>query len=125
LLQWGSSGSGNGQFNAAYIVTVIRLLERIRTDANNSGYRFFDTNGNYLYQWGSFGTGNGNQRYFRHRRHTSGHVYVAEYNGNRVQKFDLIGTYLSIWKRRAGSGTSMAPRRRGGLPCNVTLRIPE
>ena len=48
-------------------------------------------------QWGTFGEGQGE---FRNPRNVAvdsdGHVYVSEWNGNRIQKFRGAGNWLTV-----------------------------
>src|SRR3954465_9275275 len=52
----------------------------------------------YITQWGSLGTGNGQFGYPRGvATDRTGHVYVADTNNGRIQKFDISGAYLMQW----------------------------
>jgi DNA-binding beta-propeller fold protein YncE len=59
LTQWGSFGTGNGQFNVPFGVAVDSFGNVYVADADNSRIQKFTSGGTYLTQWGSFGTGNG------------------------------------------------------------------
>jgi tripartite motif-containing protein 71 len=66
--------------------------------------RIRDVDGAFLTTWGSSGSGNG-QFSLPEGVATdgSGHVYVADTNNDRIQKFDASGTFLTTWGS-VGSG---------------------
>jgi len=106
LLQWGSHGSGNGQFNFYNIEPIgIAVSGTNVYVADNSNYRIqkFDTSGNYLLQFGGYGSGNGPAAGNGLFDLVSGlavsgtNVYVADYWNHRVERFDTGGAYLSQW----------------------------
>ncbi len=103
LTQWGSSGSGNGQFKAPIGIAVDRSNDVYVVDASNQRVEKFDSSGNYLTQWGSYGSGNGQfDNPVSVAVDSSNNVYVAD-DGipgsaiKRVQKFDSSGNYLTQW----------------------------
>jgi len=59
LSQFGSFGTGNGQFNAPTGIAIDAQGNIYVTDVVNERVEKFDANGNYLSQFGSSGTGNG------------------------------------------------------------------
>jgi len=104
LFQWGSSGSGDGQFSSPYGVAVDASGNVYVVDEGNSRIQKFDSNGTYLTQWGSLGSGDGQfSRPIGVAVDGAGNVYVADADNNRVQKFDSNGTYLTQWGS-SGSG---------------------
>jgi tripartite motif-containing protein 71 len=111
LAQWGSQGSGNGQFNWAYGIAVDAAGNVYVADGSNNRVQIFDNNGNYLSQFGTAGSGNGQFNYDGWIAvDTSGNVYTGEREGHRIQKFanviatisgtpsttDTAGTYYSF-----------------------------
>jgi sugar lactone lactonase YvrE len=74
----------------------------INTTTNNHVYKF-NSNGVLVAQWGSYGTGNGQ---FNSPRGIAvdlfGHVYVADENNNRIQKFTATGNYITQWPSPVG-----------------------
>jgi len=103
LFQWGSLGSGNGQFDYTYGVAVDSSNNVYVTDDVNNRVEKFDSNGNYLTQWGSGGSGNGQ---FLNptgiAADSSNNVYVADIGNYRVEKFDSNGNYLTQWGNYGG-----------------------
>ncbi|MFZ4850197.1 MAG: hypothetical protein ACOYL7_13800, partial [Caldilinea sp.] len=95
--QWGSQGSGQGQFQFPTNVVVDSRGNVYVNDRVNCRIQKFDSNGRYLMQWGSPGSGNGQfQSPTAVAVDSSGSVYVADL-GNRVQKFNSNGGYLMQW----------------------------
>jgi DNA-binding beta-propeller fold protein YncE len=98
LAQWGSAGSGNGQFNIPFAITVSGAQEVYVTEEVNQRVQVFDTSGNFLRKWGEFGAGPGQFN----RPHGVAvdlfdNVFVIEAQGQRIQKFLSDGTYVSQW----------------------------
>ena len=90
LLKWGSMGTGNGQFNGPWEVTVDGSGNVYVSENDNHRVQKFDSSGNFITKWGSLGTGDGQ---FNTPRGLSvddpGNVYTSEsvYKNSRVQKF--------------------------------------
>src|SRR5262245_9461033 len=59
VLQWGSQGTGDGQFNFPAGVAVNSAGQVYVADFGNHRIQKFDANGNFITQWGSQGTGDG------------------------------------------------------------------
>ena len=52
----------------------------------------------YVKSWGEFGTGNGQFKYPEDVAvDSAGHVFVADFHNNRIQKFDNNGNFISKW----------------------------
>ena len=85
---WGSSGTGDGQFNAPLGVATDGNGNVYVADTNNNRIQKFDASGTFLATWGIAGSGNGQ---FSDptgvATHGSGDVYVADAGNNRIQKF--------------------------------------
>ena len=98
LTQWGSSGSGNGQFSDPQGVAVDSSNNVYVADGSNNRVEKFDSNGNYLTRWGSQGTGNGQfEGLVGIAVDSSNNVYVVDGNNERVEKFDSNGNDLTQW----------------------------
>jgi hypothetical protein len=108
LTQWGSRGSGNGEFEFPYSVDVSRDGFVYVADAGNDRIQKFTTDGAFVAKWGITGPGDG--QFHLHTEaipgypigtggglalDVSGNVYVADTFNNRVQKFTPEGTFLA------------------------------
>ena len=103
--QWGTPGSGNGQFNYPLGVAVASDGNVYVTDGGgygaNNRIQYFTASGSYLGQWGTLGSGNGQfQLPSGVAVAPGGNVYVADTDNNRIQYFTASGSYLGQW----GSG---------------------
>src|SRR5664280_2145175 len=104
VTQWGSLGTGNGQFSGPIGVATDSSGNVYVTDGGNNRIEKFNSSGTYLTQWGSAGTGNGQfSDPFDVAIDSSGNVYVTDSQNNRIEKFDSSGTYLTQWGS-AGTG---------------------
>lgn len=98
LFQWGSFGSGDGEFyfpegldaHASGYVYVV--------DCFNHRVQVFDSDGTFITKWGSYGHGNGKFYYPRDVAvDASGTVYVTDGYNDLIQVFDASGTFLRQW----------------------------
>lgn len=98
LGQWGSPGSGPGQFSEIFGLALDSQGHVYVTDLYNDRVQKFDANGLFLCQWGDSGCANGQ---FRSpvgiATDAAGNVYVADRDNYRIQKFDGAGRFLSQW----------------------------
>jgi sugar lactone lactonase YvrE len=98
VAQWGSYGSGDGQFSYPWALALDGDGNVYVADAGNSRIEKFDSNGNFLDKWGSVGSGNGE---FIDPRGVAidgdGNVYVTDAGNSRIEKFDSNGAYLAQW----------------------------
>src|SRR5207247_2255682 len=93
---WGSSGSGNGQFQNPTGVAVDVCGNVYITDASNNRIQEFDENGMFVTTWGGVGSGNGQFNYpYSVAVDGNGNVYVADTNNNRIEKF-VTGTPVPL-----------------------------
>ena len=99
LAQWGGFGTGNGEFDIPFGITVDNTGNVYVIDLNNSRVQKFDNAGAYITQWGSNGSGMGqlNYPYFGIGIDAFGYVYVADTGNNRIQVFDSAGVYITQW----------------------------
>jgi DNA-binding beta-propeller fold protein YncE len=104
--QWGSYGTGNGQFNDPLGIAVNATGYVYVADTYNDRIQEFTSTGTYMTQWGgplTGGTGNGQFIYPDGIAvNATGYVYVADTLNNRIQEFDPSGTYVTQW---GSSGT--------------------
>jgi sugar lactone lactonase YvrE len=116
---WGSSGTGDGQFNVAEGLTLDASGNVYVTDSTggtepvnpvNNRVEKFDSNGTFLTKWGSGGSGNGQFDYpVGMAVDGSGNVYVADENNGRVEKFSSSGTFLTQITLTAGPNPNHFP----------------
>jgi DNA-binding beta-propeller fold protein YncE len=96
--QWGTPGSGNGQFDKAWGIAVSPLNGYVYvTDRNNHRVQVFTETGSYLRQWGRRGEGNG--EFWLPSGVAvapNGNVYVEDGTG-RIQYFTRTGSFLGKW----------------------------
>jgi len=110
LTQWGSSGTGNGQFSGIMGIAIDDSDNVYVADRNNNRIQKFDANGTYITQWGSLGSGNGQFNHPSGVATDGTWLYVAEEVNNRVQKFSLTGTYVRQWGTTGtGNGQFQSP----------------
>jgi hypothetical protein len=98
LGQWGSPGSGAGQFDGPAGIAVDGSNNIYVVDTYNNRVQKFTATGAYLGRWGSYGSAAGQfNSPLGIAIDSSNNVYVAENGNNRIQKFTSGGTYLTQW----------------------------
>lgn len=106
LREWGSQGSGPGEFNEPWGVAVDGERGFVYVaDTWNHRIEKFDLEGNLLTQWGFFadtaGQASGAESQFWGPRDVAvdgeGNVYVTDTGNKRIQKFDGDGNFLGQW----------------------------
>jgi DNA-binding beta-propeller fold protein YncE len=104
ICRWGSTGSGDGQFQFPVAIAVGPSGNIYVTDSDNSRVQKFAKNGKFLSKWGNKGTQNSQfDGAFFIAVDDSGNVWVADQLGNgthRMQKFDSDGKFLNKWTRK-------------------------
>ncbi|MBC7767118.1 peptidoglycan-binding protein [Arenimonas sp.] len=111
ILQWGSYGAGNGQFNGPIGIAVDSVGSVYVADGTNNHIQKFTSDGTYITQWGSLGTSNGQ---FNNPTgifvDSSDNVYVADQINYRIQKFTSDGTYImKFGSQGSGNGQFIYP----------------
>jgi hypothetical protein len=112
---FGAYGSGPGQFYQPAGVAVNKSTAHIYvTDMDQQKIQKFlivAQGATYVSQWGSYGSGNGQLSSPRGIAvDSSGNVYVADFNNDRIQKFTSTGAYLSKWGTPgSGDGQFITP----------------
>jgi sugar lactone lactonase YvrE len=95
VFEFGSPGSGPGQFNFAWDLQFDTQDRMWVADSGNDRVQVFDDNGKYLFQFGTTGAGNGQfQLPIDLAIDPSGNVWVSDQGNNRVEQFDSTGKYL-------------------------------
>ncbi len=111
LTQWGTLGTGDGQFNHPSGVATDGSWIYV-TEENNNRVQKFSLSGGYVRQWGTFGTGDGQfnapEGIAVDRRRNQ--VYVVEFGGNRIQQFTVFGAFIKVLTdSTSGAGTLNGP----------------
>lgn len=99
ILQWGSHGSGRGEFSRPESLAVDEKDQIWVADACNHRIQVFDSDGNLLRIWGSEGKAPGKLYYpYDLVLGEDDTVYICEYGNHRVQKFTRDGRRsLGCW----------------------------
>lgn len=111
LAEWGSPGSGDGEFDGPGALAMDAAGNLYITDIGNHRIQKFDGDGNFITRWGEEGTGDG-QFSSPHDVYVDagGNVFVADSFNDRVQKFTSSGVFLTKWGGRgSGEGEFVVP----------------
>jgi DNA-binding beta-propeller fold protein YncE len=95
LTEWGTKGSGNGQFNQPSGLLIQDQLIYL-VDSRNNRIQMYSLDGDFQGQWGSEGDGEGEFNIpWGISDDSEGNIYVADWRNDRIQKFDSNGNYIS------------------------------
>lgn len=124
IRQWGSEGTGDGQFKFAGSIALANNKVYV-VDANNYNVQVFDTNGNFLFKWGSQGSADGQLQFSEGiTADADGNIYVADENGHRISVFDGNGNFLRKWGTQgSGDGQFSYPTSITYSPMNNHLYV--
>src|SRR5262245_39846581 len=104
LADWGTYGSGAGQFINPWGLAVDGSGNVFVADASNHRIQKFTSSGAFVTSWGSNGTGNGQFHFPLYVAiDGAGDVYVTDSENHRIEKFDNSGAYITQWGT-TGSG---------------------
>jgi DNA-binding beta-propeller fold protein YncE len=96
--QWGSFGTGDGQFNCPTGIGVAPNGNVYVGEWYNHRVQYFTATGSHLGKWGQFGTREGQfNEPMGVKVRTNGNVYVADWTNDRIQYFTLAGSFLGSW----------------------------
>ena len=97
LLEWGTEGTGDGQFLLPFGIEVDQNRHVYVTDYELARVQKFDEFGTFISRWGEAGSDSGQFSYpYDLGVHPdNGNLYVVDAGNRRVQIFDLSGNYLS------------------------------
>lgn len=122
LTGWGSTGTGDGQFNSPSGIAIDSQGDVYVVDTLNDRVQKFSDNGSYIRQWGSSGMGSGQFSspsgiaIDRHDR-----VFVSDTRNNRIETFDDNGTFVSEWgSYGGGNGQLDGP---GGIAVDLSGNV--
>ncbi len=110
LAQWGTHGSGPGQFDGPMGMAINAMGDVYVTDEGSNRVQKFTAGGGFLAQWGTFGFAEGQFTYVgRVAVDALGSVYVCDPN-LLIQKFSENGAFIIKWgKIGAGDGEFDGP----------------
>ena len=120
IRSWGSTGSGNGQFQNPWGITVVNGVVYV-TDIQLSRVQAFDLNGNFLGKWGGYGSGVyqfANPAGITHD--AAGNLYVADSANDRVQVYSTTVPKPTGDNRRPVV-TIVSPTNGAVVPGGVTF----
>ncbi|MDJ0869084.1 MAG: hypothetical protein QNK03_23450 [Myxococcota bacterium] len=110
IREWGSFGSGDGEFDFPFDVDVDPLTGNVYVrDSGNGRIQVFDGGGSFLFKFGTAGFGPGQ---FEPNVLTASvdfdpvtrRVYASDPNRPRIQAFDEFGNFLLLWGGVRGNG---------------------
>ncbi len=97
LREWGSAGTGEGQFNLPTGILVANDQVYV-SEVGNNRVQIFTLDGEFVSQFGSFGTGDGQFNVPADlAADGNGNIYVGEWVGARIQLFRADGTYVGLF----------------------------
>jgi tripartite motif-containing protein 71 len=113
LTQWGTYGSGPGQFQESFGIAVDSGNNIYMTDQGNNRVEKFNSNGAYLTQWGTLGSGKGqfNDPLGIALDSSRNYIYVVDYYYNnrvgcsktaRAAKLFTTSPHSPSWAARLG-----------------------
>jgi hypothetical protein len=128
ISQWGSAGTGNGQFDTISDVESngYGLNAVYVTDSALGRVQYFTDDGSYTGQWGTSGTGDGNTVFNAPNGITiepnTNNVFVSDRNG-RVREYTSTGTYVGqpMGSWTAADAQSTGEFRTGDYPISVSF----
>ncbi|WP_415280605.1 6-bladed beta-propeller [Candidatus Nitrososphaera sp. FF02] len=113
VTEWGSFGTGDGEFNAPADLIVGASGTRVYVgDRDNNRVQIFNLAGTFIASFGSFGTGDGEfNGPVAIAVDSLNDIYVVDLDNNRVQKFESDGTFITRWgSSGSGDGQFNAPQ---------------
>jgi len=104
MSQFGSNGSGDGEFEWPFEITIDSDDNIYIADRDNDRIQKFDSDFNFILKFGTSGSGNGQfGQPVDLDTDSLGNIYVVDPQRNRVQKFTSEGVYITKWGT-SGSG---------------------
>src|SRR6185312_16089069 len=122
ISQFGSFGSGNGQFNGPYGIAVDSSNNTYVVDESNNRVEKFNSAGVYQSQFGSTGNSSGQFNIPRGIAvDSSDNIYVTDISNNRVQKFNSAGVYQSQLGCASGACTAGSGNGQFNFPYGIAV----
>ena len=95
ITEWGTKGSGDGQFNQPSGLLIQDQLIYL-VDSRNNRIQMYSLDGEFQGQWGLGGDGEGEFNLpWGISDDSEGNIYIADWRNDRIQKFDSNGNYIS------------------------------
>ncbi len=120
--QFGSSGSGNGQFTYPFGIAIDKNGNIWVVDNGNARVEEFSSAGTYESQFGSYGSGNGQ---FNSPEYiaidASGNIWVVDWTNSRVEEFSSAGTYESQLGCPSGSCSPASGNGQFNQPNGIAI----
>ena len=114
--QFGSSGTGNGQFDNTVALDIDSSGNIYVADQDNYRVQKFNSSGTYITQFGTNGSGSGQFSEVTDLVvDSSGNIFVLDSDLNRVQKFTSSGSYVT------GYGTLGTGNGQFSSATNITI----
>jgi DNA-binding beta-propeller fold protein YncE len=112
ITQWGSKGSGDGEFDRPRGIAIDVQGNVYVADTFNHRIQKFNSSGTFITKWGGNGSGDGQFDWPRGIAiDVQGNVYVADMSNDRIQKFSSDGTFITEWgSEGSGDGEFHFPR---------------
>ncbi|MCC7303970.1 6-bladed beta-propeller [bacterium] len=103
--QFGTEGSGNGEFNQPVGITTDSSGRIYVVDSDNHKVQRFNSAGVFDISFGSEGTGDGQFTFPKNAAidTTNGDIYVTSQNSQKIQIFDSNGVWKSSWGENGSS----------------------
>jgi DNA-binding beta-propeller fold protein YncE len=101
--KWGNEGTGNGQFQDPYGLSVSIDGSVYIAAWGNDRIQKYSSAGVFISKWGNEGTGDGQfDNPFGVTVASDGSVYVADRSNDRIQKFTAEGVFVTKWGTEGG-----------------------
>ncbi|MBM3779544.1 MAG: 6-bladed beta-propeller [Acidimicrobiia bacterium] len=92
LMEFGSRGTGPGQFRTPHGLAIDARGRLYIADRSNDRIQVFDANGTFLQEWPNIGMPN-----YVAISADQQHAWVADGRNNKILKYDLAGNLLDAW----------------------------